>query len=270
MGNGHGQGDDVNFFDTSRNDIPVQGQTPLQRDAYTDYPLQPGQPQVPGRIAQAGDPGVVTIKDGPNIIYAQAGSTIIINEGRDCRVGNGQNSYVPNYDQTAAYRQAQFAPDPRFAAQYYAGPHPIYRPVNGGGWEMPRPFVQPQIGFGFHFGGRHGGGIGFSIGAPIRPSYQYVDNSYYGQTQNYDYAQPVAPYVPYNPALAYSGYDQSQAGISLNFGQGRRYGGYQPRNQGYQGYQRPGVGVGVNLNFASNNFNNGSGYDANGNPIYSG
>jgi hypothetical protein len=264
MGNGHGQGDDVNFFDTSRNDIPAQpGPSPLQRDAYTDYPLQAAQPQVPGRIAQAGDPGVVTIKDGPNIIYAQAGSTVIINEGRDCRVGNGQNSYVPNYDQNAASRQAQYVPENRYPAPYYAGPQPIYRPVNAGGWEMPRPYIQPHIGLGLHFGGRHGG-IGISFGAPIRPSYQYVDNSYYRQNNGYDYGQTA---IPVNPGLPYNNYEQS-GGIGISYNQGRRYGAYQPvRNYGFN--QGRNYGTGINLNIGAN-FNNGSGYDANGNPIYSG
>jgi hypothetical protein len=232
MGNGNGSGDitDVDFFKTGRNDVPTQQPNGLQQEVYRDWqPGQPGQPQAPGRIAQGNDnSGYVTIRDGQNIIYAQPGSTVVINENSNgpSRVGDGgQRGYMPDYNDQMrqvqerrqasmqfdnGYRQPYYGPENN--AGYHRGP---YQNINGGGFEVPQPYrpnpiaqflggVSAFLSFGGGHG-RYGGGYhqqfrppfypqqrgGIQIGIGVQPAWAYNNQSYYGGNNGAYYnAQP--------------------------------------------------------------------------------
>jgi hypothetical protein len=234
MGNSNGNsGDinDVNFFSTSRNDVPAQPNG-LQQEVYRDW-----QPQAPGRVGPttdntASNNGYVTIRDGQNIIYAQPGSTVIINEGQNCgpqRIGGqGYNGFMPNYQDTMRQvqqqRMMQWEMQNHFRQPYYQADNSAcfrgnFRNVNGGGWEVPPPFIPQPYGYnrggafigahigpisiGFNLGGNGGFNAGYNqfrppffphrernYGAQIRPSWQISANNYNYYNYNQGYEDP--------------------------------------------------------------------------------
>jgi len=178
MGNGHNGGSsrDVDFFDTQRNDIPT-GPSRLHQEAYVDYQC----PQDRQQTRHSGRDGYVTIRDGANIIYAEAGSTVIINQGEG-RIGRGQGSWVPqDYSDTmrevADSRRAQYVLENRgqMPRRYYDEDCPTqYRPVSSGDYE-PERYVSRHHrgngdGVGRFFGALLGGvaeGVGIGIGTRV-------------------------------------------------------------------------------------------------------
>ncbi|MBS1996072.1 MAG: hypothetical protein JSS86_07170 [Cyanobacteria bacterium SZAS LIN-2] len=175
MGKGHSQdSSDVNFFDTQRNDVQA-GPNRFQQDAYVDYQC----PQRGDNHRTTGRDGYVTIRDGANIIYAEAGSTVIINQGGDGRMGRGQGSWIPQdysdtYRQVQESRQAQWVQENRgrLAQPYYGDDCPRqYRPVSGGDYEVEPRYRHSsggdQVG---RFFGRLAEGLltGVAVGAGAR------------------------------------------------------------------------------------------------------
>jgi hypothetical protein len=268
-------GDNKDFFATGRNavDVPAQPAPPnVGQEVYTDWqPPRPGpiQQQVAGRNP-GGDQGYVTIKDGPNIIYAQAGSTVIINEGQGSRVGNGQNSYMSNPGDNFAARQAQFYPTGRPGPWYPPGggpgmyqPQQQFRNVNGNGIYDGSQAYQPNFrqhnpigrgiggffgalaeGAGLALGMRFAGGPQFYGGSEFAGGPQYSGGPRFGG--RYEHRPSFrAPFIPFVAGMAVASQLQPS---------------WQTQNAGYyanQGY----------YNQAANYTQNGQQYDQYGNLV---